>query len=123
MSALLGWLVDLLKGWFGSLGFESKEGTLTVLGLDNAGKTSLIQRLATGTVTVAAPTTRASVESFEAGGVAFRAWDLGGQEAIRHLWAQYYVEATAVVFMVDAADASRFDEAREVRPGGRRRVP
>jgi GTP-binding protein SAR1 len=47
------------------------------------------------------------------GGVTFRAWDLGGHESVRHMWERFYGQCSAVVFMVDAADPERLEEARD----------
>jgi GTP-binding protein SAR1 len=43
----------------------------------------------------------------------FRAWDLGGHEAVRNLWQEYFVEVDAIIFVVDTADVERLDEAKE----------
>lgn len=94
--------------------FEGKEGTLVVLGLDNAGKTTMLNRLRTGgEIRSFPPTDRPRhTNVFETGqGVKFRAWDMGGHEAVRHLWEDYVCEASAVFFLIDAADNDRFEEA------------
>lgn len=102
-----------------SLGFSGKEGSLLVLGLDNAGKTTLLYRLRTGgEVRPFPPTDRPSFQQFAvitgASGslVTFSAWDLGGHEAVRHLWEDYVSESVdAVLFLIDASDSSRLEEA------------
>ncbi|VEU40071.1 unnamed protein product [Pseudo-nitzschia multistriata] len=94
--------------------FEGKEGSLVVLGLDNAGKTTMLHRLRTGgDVRSFPPTDRPQqTETFATpGGVSFRAWDLGGHEAVRHLWEDYVCESSAVLFLIDASDTARFEEA------------
>ena len=48
----------------------------------------------------------------QVGALTVRAWDLGGHEAVRQLWRDYYLQAEGILFMVDAADPDRFDEAR-----------
>ena len=40
-------------------------------------------------------------------------WDLGGQNKMRKVWESYYLEANAVVFVVDSADPTRFNDVRE----------
>jgi GTPase SAR1 family protein len=45
-------------------------------------------------------------------GIQFAGWDLGGHEAVRHLWEDYVCEASAVMFLVDAADLGRLEECR-----------
>lgn len=94
--------------------FEGKEGTLVVLGLDNAGKTTMLHRLKTGgDVRSFPPTDRPhQTDEFETTqGIKFKAWDMGGHEAVRHLWEDYVCESSAVLFLIDAVDSKRFEEA------------
>jgi len=94
-----------------SLGLKNKEGTLLLLGLDNAGKTTLLHRLRTGGVRSFPPTDRPyQTEKFICQGITFQAWDLGGHEAVRHLWQDYVCECKAVLFLVDASDIERMEE-------------
>lgn len=96
-----------------ALGFQGKTGTLVVLGLDNAGKTTLLHRLRTGDVQSFPPTDRPhlATETFVYQNISFAAWDLGGHEAVRHLWEDYVCESSAVLFVIDAADSTRLEEA------------
>jgi GTP-binding protein SAR1 len=91
------------------------------------GKTTLLHSLATGQNRLFPPTDRPRIESFKYKGISFRAWDLGGHEAVRHLWADYYdgsdmddsntrsngqsSSVSAVLFLVDASDIARLEEA------------
>jgi GTP-binding protein SAR1 len=105
-------LVDTL--WKALGFFEGKEGSLLVLGLDNAGKTTMLHRLRTGgDVRSFPPTDRPrQTEEFEtAQGIKFKAWDMGGHEAVRHLWEDYVCESSAVFFLIDVVDQGRFEEA------------
>jgi len=96
-----------------ALGFEGKNGTLVLLGLDNAGKTTLLHRLRTGDIRSFPPTDRPQqCEKFSYQGITFQAWDLGGHEAVRHLWEDYVCECSAVLFLVDASDPNRLEEAQ-----------
>jgi GTPase SAR1 family protein len=106
------WVSYLLQ----QIGFSAdRSGTVVVLGLDNAGKSTLLLRCATGALaSVPPPTQRAREESFRLGGVIFRAWDLGGHEAVRHLWSSFCGGACdGIVFIIDASDEARFEEAGE----------
>jgi GTP-binding protein SAR1 len=104
---------SLLDTLWKALGFEGKEGSLVVLGLDNAGKTTLLHRLRTGgDVRSFPPTDRPhQTEKFECQNIKFQAWDMGGHEAVRHLWEDYVCECSAVLFLIDAADTKRLEEA------------
>lgn len=104
--------------WFWSrlwsyLGLSNKTGSLLVIGLDNAGKTTLLYALQTGgDIRPFPPTDRPNINRFRIQGIQFTAWDLGGHEAVRHLWEDYVSETVqAVLFVLDAADDSRIEEA------------
>jgi GTP-binding protein SAR1 len=107
------WLSELLASLLKSLGFYEKTAKLLVLGLDNAGKTTLLHKLLSNKIVSFAPTERAKEEFFELGGISFRAWDLGGHEAVRHVWNDFFPDCHGIVFMVDAADVNRFPEASD----------
>jgi GTP-binding protein SAR1 len=64
-------------------------------------------------VRVFPPTKYASYEEVEIGNTVLKAFDLGGHEAIRHIWEEYLPEVSGIVFVIDAADESRMDEAKE----------
>jgi len=83
------------------------------LGLDNAGKTTLLHKLKYGSIRLVIPTQRAQLQEIVLGNVKFRAWDLGGHEQVRNLWKEYFFEADAVIFLVDSADHDRIDEASQ----------
>lgn len=95
------------------VGFQGKEASLIIVGLDNAGKTTLLHRLQTGAVRQFTPTERVNEQKFEIAGVKFHGFDLGGHDAVRHLWEEYYLETDAIIFMVDCTDVRRFEEAKE----------
>eukprot|EP01114_Cavostelium_apophysatum_P012996 TRINITY_DN3059_c0_g1_i1.p1 TRINITY_DN3059_c0_g1~~TRINITY_DN3059_c0_g1_i1.p1 ORF type:complete len:188 (-),score=36.55 TRINITY_DN3059_c0_g1_i1:14-577(-) len=109
MSFVLDWVWNLLY----KLGFWKKNATILLLGLDNAGKTTLLHKLKHGSVRLVIPTQRAQLQEIELGNVKFRAWDLGGHEQVRSLWKEYFFEADAVIFLVDSADDERFEEAKK----------
>ena len=102
---------SLWTSLWSALGLQGKEGTLLLLGLDNAGKTTLLHKLQTGRVRNFPPTDRPSpTTSFTFQGISLKAWDLGGHEAVRHLWQDYVCECKAVLFLVDASDSERMEE-------------
>ena len=71
-------------------------------------------KLKHGSVRLFIPTVRASLEEVNVGNVKFRAWDVGGHKQVRGAWKDYFAEADAIIFVVDAADHDRLAEAQEV---------
>ncbi|KAJ0395323.1 hypothetical protein ATCC90586_003801 [Pythium insidiosum] len=84
---------------------------ILLLGLDGAGKTTLLYKLKLGEAVTTIPTIGFNVESFRYKNIEFTAWDIGGQSKLRPLWKFYFQGCDAVVFVVDAADRFRIDEA------------
>eukprot|EP01088_Endostelium_zonatum_P011522 TRINITY_DN25668_c0_g1_i1.p1 TRINITY_DN25668_c0_g1~~TRINITY_DN25668_c0_g1_i1.p1 ORF type:complete len:191 (+),score=49.42 TRINITY_DN25668_c0_g1_i1:73-645(+) len=108
-EAISSWFYNLLY----SLGLWKKEATILLLGLDNAGKTTLIHKLKYDTIKLFNPTERAQLQELKMGKILFKAWDLGGHKAVRSWWRDHFVEADAILFLVDSADSERFEEAKE----------
>lgn len=114
MSSIIASIQAFITNILVSFGLIHKKGTILFLGLDNAGKTTFLHKLKTNSLYNAfPPTNRAHLESFSFGRIKFAGWDLGGHEAVRHLWEDYVCEASAVMFLVDAADWGRLDEVRD----------
>ena len=103
------WFWDLLR----SLGFTNKTGKILFLGLDNAGKTTLLGKLATDQIHTHRPTYHPNVEELELGGIKLKTIDMGGHPEARRLWTDYFTKVDGVVFIVDAANESRIDEAKK----------
>lgn len=100
----MGGLFSALTEW----AFQGKQAQILILGLDASGKTTIINRLKSGTNSVTVPTIGFNTETIEYGNLTFRAWDIGGQDSIRKLWHHYYPGTDAIVFIVDSADTRRF---------------
>jgi ADP-ribosylation factor-like protein 1 len=85
-----------------------QEVRILILGLDNAGKTTILYRLQIGEVVATVPTIGFNVETLTYKNITFSVWDLGGQDSIRPYWRCYYTEATAaLIFVIDSADEAR----------------
>jgi GTP-binding protein SAR1 len=91
--------------------YRPKPAKLVFVGLDNAGKSSLLQNFANSLPGFAAATSHPGLETLIKGNVSFTALDVGGHHQNRELWTKTICGASAVIFMVDAQDAERFDEA------------
>mmetsp|Transcript_48504 Transcript_48504/g.82799 ORF Transcript_48504/g.82799 Transcript_48504/m.82799 type:complete len:102 (+) Transcript_48504:57-362(+) len=83
MSWIFSWLGEYLSSFLSGLGLLNKEASILIVGLDNAGKSTLMHRLAKGSFGSFPPTEKPSCDEFQAAGVKFKAWDLGGHEAVR----------------------------------------
>ncbi len=89
-----------------------KHVRILMVGLDGAGKTSILYKLKMGESVATLPTVGFNVESIEHKNVHFTVWDVGGQDKIRPLWRHYYSTTDAIIFVVDSNDRSRVSEAR-----------
>ncbi|CAH2251920.1 jg13818 [Pararge aegeria aegeria] len=91
------------------------QATVLVLGLDNSGKSSLLNALRPPEqrASLTVPTVAHKQDQFQSGGVSFSAWDVSGASRMRALWERHYRYANAVIFVVDAADHLRLVVARE----------
>ena len=97
---------------FNQLLGRKTEYRILMLGLDAAGKTTLLYRLKLGEVQHTVPTIGFNVEQVEYRNISFLVWDVGGQEKLRMLWRHYYENVTALIFVVDSADIDRLTLAR-----------
>ena len=96
--------------------FGSKEVRILILGLDNAGKTTILYKLqneAEDEEVMTIPTIGFNVETLQYKNIKFQVWDLGGQTSIRPYWRCYYPNTDAIIFVVDSADRERLAVARQ----------
>jgi ADP-ribosylation factor protein 1 len=91
---------------------SKKNVRILMVGLDGAGKTSILYKLKMGESVATLPTVGFNVENIEHKNVHFTVWDVGGQDKIRPLWRHYYSTTDAIIFVVDSNDRSRMSEAR-----------
>mmetsp|Transcript_48051 Transcript_48051/g.79867 ORF Transcript_48051/g.79867 Transcript_48051/m.79867 type:complete len:181 (-) Transcript_48051:160-702(-) len=92
-------------------GIEQKK--ILMLGLDAAGKTTILFKLKLGDALHTIPTIGFNVEQVKYKKLEFTIWDVGGQDKIRALWRHYFDGNDALIFVVDAQDTERIDLARE----------
>lgn len=86
---------------------------ILMLGLDNAGKTTILYNMKLGEPVSTIPTIGFNVETITYKHLNLVVWDVGGQDRIRVLWRHYYENADALIFVVDACDKARFGEAED----------
>lgn len=81
------------------------------VGLDAAGKTTILYKLKLGEIVTTIPTIGFNVETVEYKNISFTVWDVGGQDKIRPLWRHYYQNTQGLIFVVDSSDVKRIQEA------------
>lgn len=118
-------MISKIEGWplkrmgqgaskiFGKL-FSKKEVRILMVGLDAAGKTTILYKLMLGEVVTTVPTIGFNVETVEYKNINFTVWDVGGQDSIRPLWRHYYQNTDALIYVIDSADLEpkRIEDAR-----------
>ena len=87
------------------------ESRLILLGLDNAGKSTILRKLVDQEVDSIAPTQGFNIKSITADGFKLNVWDIGGQKSIRPYWRNYFNSTDAIIYVIDAADRRRMEEA------------
>ncbi|XP_018620707.1 ADP-ribosylation factor 4-like isoform X2 [Scleropages formosus] len=84
------------------------------VGLDAAGKTTILYKLKLGEIVTTIPTIGFNVETVEYKNICFTVWDVGGQDRIRVLWRHYFQNTQGLIFVVDSSDRERITESAEV---------
>lgn len=103
----MGNFLAALKSLFSS----GKKLELCLVGLDNGGKTTLLNVLAMGHPVETIPTVGLNVKVVEKEGVHLKVWDLGGQERFRREWPRYTQGCDCILYCVDSSDYQRAELA------------
>merc|ERR1712028_71868 len=90
-----------------------KDCRILMVGLDAAGKTTILYKLKLGEVVTTIPTIGFNVETVEYKNIAFTVWDVGGQDKIRPLWRHYCTNTEGIIFVVGSNGRDRVGEARD----------
>jgi len=93
--------------------FGKKEMRILMVGLDAAGKTTILYKLKLGEIVTTIPTIGFNVETVEYKNINFTVWDVGGQDKIRPLWRHYFQNTQGLIFVVDSNDRERIGEAHD----------
>jgi ADP-ribosylation factor protein 1 len=93
--------------------FSKRDVRILMVGLDAAGKTTILYKFKLGEVVTTIPTIGFNVETVDYKNISFTVWDVGGQDKIRPLWRHYYQNTQGLIFVVDSNDRERLDAARD----------
>uniref|UniRef100_K3WSN4 ADP-ribosylation factor-like protein n=1 Tax=Globisporangium ultimum (strain ATCC 200006 / CBS 805.95 / DAOM BR144) TaxID=431595 RepID=K3WSN4_GLOUD len=100
--------------------FSKAELHLLIVGLDDAGKTTLLEQLKGMfgkkpgiPLDKIPPTVGLNIARVDLKRSRVIFWDLGGQERLRVIWNKYYSESHGIVFVIDSANEARFQEAKD----------
>lgn len=86
---------------------KEKELRILVLGLDNAGKTTVIKQFKGLPVDDVSPTFGFEISTFEFRDYTVNFWDIGGQKSLRTYWRNYFEETDGIIWVVDSTDPER----------------
>nr|XP_013013837.1 ADP-ribosylation factor 5 [Cavia porcellus] len=93
--------------------FGKKQMRILMVGLDAAGKTTILYKLKLGEIVTTIPTIGFNVETVEYKNICFTVWDVGGQDKIRPLWRHYFQNTQGLIFVVDSNDRERVQESAD----------
>ncbi|CAG5110924.1 Oidioi.mRNA.OKI2018_I69.chr2.g5271.t1.cds [Oikopleura dioica] len=110
MGLFLSRLKEAMEEW-NILG-AGRSAKVAMIGLDNAGKTTILYKLKLQETVSSVPTIGFNVETLDiAPGLEMTVWDIGGQDVIRPLWRHYYQNLDGIIWIVDSQDHERFDQS------------
>ncbi|KAI0750675.1 GTP-binding protein [Daedaleopsis nitida] len=92
---------------------KEKEMRILFLGLDNAGKTTILKKLNGEDIMGISPTLGFNIKTFVHGKYTLNIWDVGGQRTLRPYWRNYFEQTDALVWVVDSGDRMRMHDCKE----------
>ncbi|KAF4574471.1 ADP-ribosylation factor-like protein 2 [Pleurotus pulmonarius] len=92
---------------------KEREMRLLFLGLDNAGKTTILKKLNGEDIRTVSPTLGFNIKTFAHGRYTLNLWDVGGQRTLRPYWRNYFEQTDALVWVVDSGDRMRMKDCRD----------
>eukprot|EP00928_Gymnodinium_smaydae_P040535 TRINITY_DN2747_c0_g1_i1.p1 TRINITY_DN2747_c0_g1~~TRINITY_DN2747_c0_g1_i1.p1 ORF type:complete len:206 (-),score=43.34 TRINITY_DN2747_c0_g1_i1:67-621(-) len=91
---------------------QEKEIRILMVGLDNAGKTTILKKFNGESIDTISPTLGFNIKTLEYEGYKLNIWDVGGQKTIRSYWRNYFEATDGLVWVVDSADRERLADCK-----------
>ncbi|XP_072387694.1 ADP-ribosylation factor-like protein 2 [Diabrotica undecimpunctata] len=91
---------------------KEKEMRILMLGLDNAGKTTILKRFNGEPINTISPTLGFNIKTLEHRGFKLNMWDVGGQKSLRSYWRNYFECTDGLIWVVDSADKRRLEDCK-----------
>ncbi|TVY46587.1 ADP-ribosylation factor-like protein [Lachnellula occidentalis] len=92
---------------------KDKEMRILMLGLDNAGKTTIVKKIMGEDVNSVSPTLGFIIKTIDYEGYSHHCRDVGGQKTLRSYWRNYFEKTDALIWVVDATDRLRIEDCKE----------
>ncbi|KAI9984218.1 hypothetical protein PInf_005515 [Phytophthora infestans] len=92
--------------------WNRNERRLLLVGLDGAGKTTILYHLRLGKAIASIPTVGFNVETIKYEGYKLNIWDVGGQDTLRPYWRHHFTGTQGIIFVLDSADDQRLELAK-----------
>lgn len=96
---------------------KDKEMRILMLGLDNAGKTTIVRKIMNEDVNEVSPTLGFIIKTIDYEGYKLNIWDVGGQKTLRTYWKNYFEKTDTLIWVVDATDRERLADCRHELKG------
>ncbi|NXA40344.1 ARL14 protein, partial [Eudromia elegans] len=91
-----------------------KQGNILMLGLDSAGKSTLLYKLKYNDHFLTIPTIGFNVDMIETQkDFTLTFWDVGGQQKMRQLWGNFLENTDGLLYVVDSSDKQRLEESKK----------
>ena len=92
---------------------KEREIRVLLVGLDNAGKTTIVKKICGDDISTVSPTLGFQIKTVRRDGYALNVWDVGGQKSLRSYWRNYFERTDALIWVVDSSDTARMQDCRD----------
>ena len=91
---------------------KEREVRILMLGLDNAGKTTVVKKFNAEDVDTISPTLGFNIKTLEYKQFKLNIWDVGGQTSLRSYWRNYFEQTDGLIWVVDSSDRARLQDCK-----------